>query len=84
MTRTLAPTPPHPDPLDTIVAGFVPYGAAALEAYEACMRAGENLQRATARAVRFAPAEFMLTRSAELTRDLGAAHASWGRWILGL
>ena len=84
MTRTLAPSPPHPDLLETIVAGFVPCGAAAIDAYEACMRAGENLQRAAARAVAFAPAEYMLTTSAELTRDLGAAHASWGRWILGL
>jgi predicted ATP-grasp superfamily ATP-dependent carboligase len=85
MTRTLAPPrPPEPDFLQAVVDGLVPYGAAAIEVYEACVRAGEDLQRATARAVRFAPAEFMLTRSAELTRDLGAAHASWGRWLLGL
>jgi hypothetical protein len=79
------PTPTRdPDPLDTIVVGLVPYGAAAIEVYEACVRAGEELQWAAARRSRFAPAREAFTRSAELTRDLGAMNASWGRWLLGL
>jgi hypothetical protein len=74
----------HPDPLDALVLGLVPYGAAAIEAYEACVRAGEDLQRTAARAVRFRPAKDALIRSAALTRDLGAVQASWARWMLGL
>ncbi len=81
-----APLPPtrDPDPLDTIVLGLVPYGAAAIEVYEAGVRAGEELQRAAARGSRFAPVREALIGSAELTRDLGAVNASWGRWLLGL
>jgi hypothetical protein len=84
MTPRLAPPRPYPDLLEAIAAGLVPCAAAAIDAYEAWVRAGENMQRAAAGGVRFAPARYALTGSAELTRDLGAAHASWGRWILGL
>jgi hypothetical protein len=84
MTRTLVPPKPQPDLLHTVLSGIVPAGAAAVDAYEACVRAAENLQRAAARGVRFTPAQDAFNRSAELTRDLGAAHASWCRWILGL
>jgi hypothetical protein len=81
-----APPPPtrHPHALDAIALALVPYGAAAIELYEACVRAGEELQRAAARRSRFAPAREAFSRSAELTRDLGAVNAAWGRWLLGL
>jgi hypothetical protein len=84
MTRTLASPTPDPDLVEAILSSVVPCGAAAIEAYEACVRAAENLQRVAARGVRFAPAQEVLTRSAEVTRDIGAAYASWGRWLLGL
>jgi hypothetical protein len=84
MTRTLGPPRPQPDLVRAVFSGAVPWGAAAIEVYDACVRAAEDLQRAAARGVRFAPAQDVLTRSAELTRDLGAAHASWSRWIVGL
>jgi hypothetical protein len=84
MPLALPPPRRDPSPLDTIVLGLVPHGAAAIEFYEACVRAGEELQRAAARGSRFAPAREAFTRSAELTRDLGAVNASWGRWLLVL
>jgi hypothetical protein len=82
----LVPPPPtrDPDQFGTIVVGLVPYGAAAIEVYEACVRAGEEFQRAAARGSRFAPVREALIGSAELTRDVGAVNASWGRWLLGL
>jgi len=84
MIRTLAQPRPHRDLPQTIVGGLVPFGSVAIDAFETRVRARENLQRAAARGVRFPPAQVALTSSAELTRDLGAAQASWGRWILGI
>jgi hypothetical protein len=84
MTRTFSPPRHHGDLLQTIVRGLVPFGNVAIEAFETCVRARENVQRVAARGVRFPPAQYALTTSAELTRDLGAAQASWGRWYLGL
>jgi hypothetical protein len=72
------------DPLDAILRSLAPCGAFALDAYEACVRAAEDLQRAAARRVRFPPAKDALTSSAALTRDLGALQASWARWVLDL
>jgi hypothetical protein len=67
-----------------IASGLVPYAAATIDVYEACVRASEELQRAVARAVQFAPARYALSHSADLMRDTAATHASWSRWTLGL
>jgi hypothetical protein len=60
------------------------YAAVTIDVFEACARASEELQRAAARSVRFAPAQYALSRSADLVRDTAATHASWSRWTLGL
>jgi hypothetical protein len=71
------PAPGPPTPIAT-------YAAVTIDVYEACVRVSEKLQRAAARSVRYAPAEYALSRSADLVRDTGATHASWSRWTLGL
>ena len=80
MTSTLA----APRPQTPIPSALLPYAAATIEVYEACVRAGEQLHRAASRSVQYAPARYALSRSADLMRDTGATHASWSRWTLGL
>ena len=72
-------------PQTPIAGGLLPYAAATIDVYEACVRAVEELQRAAARSVRLAPTtKYAMGRSADLMRDTGATHASWSRWTLGL
>jgi len=81
MTSTLATRRPQ----TPIADGLLPFAAATIDVYEACVRAAEELQRAAARSVRFAPTtKYALSRSADLMRDNGATNASWSRWTLGL
>jgi phage tail sheath protein FI len=59
-----------------------PVAAAAVEAYEAGIRATTDLQRGFARAVRTEPLHSITMASADLTRDVGAVVASRARWLL--
>jgi hypothetical protein len=59
-----------------------PVAAAAVEVYEAGIRAATDLQRHVARAVRTEPLHSIATASADLTRDVGAVVASRARWLL--
>lgn len=61
-----------------------PLAAAAVEAYEAAVRAAANAQRGTARAVDAEPLHSIANASADLTRDVGAVVASRTRWLLGV
>ena len=59
-----------------------PLAAAAVDAYEAGVRAVTDLQRRLARAVDVEPLHSLATASADLTRDVGAVVASRARWLL--
>lgn len=56
--------------------------AAAVDVYEAGVRAGSGGQRALATAIRVEPARSWVSACADMSRDLGAAIASQVRWIL--
>lgn len=59
-----------------------PLAFAAVEAYEAGVRAATDLQRRFARTVDAEPLHSIATASADLTRDVGAVVASRARWLL--
>jgi hypothetical protein len=59
-----------------------PVAAAAVDTYEAGVRAATDLQRHFARAIGAEPLRSFATASADLTRDLGAVVASRARWLL--
>ena len=63
-----------------------PWGGAeaCLDAYETAIRAVTDAQLSAARATRVEPLRSALASSAHLTRDIGAAHLSSVRWILGV
>jgi len=57
---------------------------AAVETYEAGIRAACDMQRKVAAAVNVEPVHSFATASADLTRDIGAVVASRTRWLLGI
>jgi hypothetical protein len=59
-----------------------PFAAAAVDTYEAGVRAATDLQRRLARTVDAEPLHSVATASADLTRDVGAVVASRARWLL--
>jgi hypothetical protein len=59
-----------------------PLAAAAVDTYEAGVRAATDLQRRFARTVDAEPLHSIATASADLTRDVGAFVASRARWLL--
>jgi hypothetical protein len=59
-----------------------PLAAAAVETYEAGIRAATDLQRRAAQAIPAEPLHTIATASADLTRDVGAVVASRARWLL--
>ena len=65
---------------------LAPWGGAeaCLDAYETAIRAVTDAQLNAARAIGVEPVRSVLASSAHLTRDLGAAHLSSVRWILGV
>jgi hypothetical protein len=56
--------------------------AAAVDTYEAGIRATTDVQRRFARTIGAEPLHSFATASADLTRDLGAVVASRARWLL--
>jgi hypothetical protein len=62
--------------------GWRPLAAAAVDTYEAGVRAATDLQRRFARTVDAEPLHSVATASADLTRDVGAVVASRARWLL--
>lgn len=65
---------------------LAPWGGAeaCLDAYETAIRAVVDAQLDVARAIEVEPVRSALASSAQLTRDIGAAHLSSVRWILDL
>ena len=65
---------------------LAPWGGAeaCLDAYETAIRAVTDAQLNAARAIGVEPVRSVLASSTHLTRDLGAAHLSSVRWILGV
>jgi hypothetical protein len=63
---------------------LAPWGGAeaCLDAYESAIRAVTDAQLNAARVIDVEPLRSALASSADLTRDLGAAHLSSVRWIL--
>lgn len=61
-----------------------PLAAAAVDSYEAVIRATTDVERRLARTVAAEPLHSILTASADLTRDVGAVVASRMRWVLDL
>jgi hypothetical protein len=59
-----------------------PLAAAAVDTYEAGIRAVTDMQRRFARTVDAEPLHTIATASADLTRDVGAVVASRARWLL--
>jgi hypothetical protein len=59
-----------------------PLAAAAVDSYEAGIRAACDLQRKVAAAVALEPIHSIVIASADFTRDLGAVVASRARWLL--
>jgi hypothetical protein len=70
--------------IDELPDKWRPLAAAGIDAYEAGVRAGVDLQRAAARVIQVEPARSLATASADLTRDIGAVAASRARWLLDL
>jgi hypothetical protein len=61
-----------------------PLAAAAIETYEAAVRAAARAQRGAGRALGAEPLYSIANASADLTRDVGAVVASRTRWLLGV
>jgi hypothetical protein len=61
---------------------WTPFAGAAVEFYEAVVRASCDLQRKFAAVVGVEPVHTFATASADLTRDVGAVVASRARWLL--
>jgi len=59
-----------------------PLAAAAIDSYEAGIRAACDLQRKLAAATGMEPVHSVATASADFTRDIGAVVASRARWLL--
>lgn len=75
-------TPNELDPLEQLVERFEPLNTAAINSFEAGIRAATDLQRALAKSLEFHPGQAVVSASADLTRDVGAAYASCARWLL--
>jgi hypothetical protein len=63
---------------------LLPWGGAeaCVDAYEMAIRAVTDAQLTIARAVDVEPVRSVLASSAQMTREVGAAHLSSVRWIL--
>lgn len=59
-----------------------PLAAAAVDLFEAGVRATTDLERSIAATVSVEPLHTLLTASADCTRDIGAVVASRSRWLL--
>jgi hypothetical protein len=59
-----------------------PLAAAAVDSWEAGVRAASDLQRRTAAAVALEPVHSIANASADFTRDVGAVVVSRARWLL--
>lgn len=68
--------------LGSVAPEWRPLAAAAVDTYEAGIRAATDLQRRFARTVDAEPLHSVATASADLTRDVGAVVASRARWLL--
>lgn len=78
----MSPTQQHAAMIDDVIERLEPWSAACINMFESTVRLTTDTQRSLARRLTYTPAQAVMSATADLTRDVGAAYASCARWLL--